>query len=306
METRMDEGVTGTPLDVALDGEGRIAADVSCRHCSYSLRGLRLDVVCPECGTAVRWSIFGDRLLYADPTWARRLANGALWVLIATFVSIIAGIGGGVLDAILGTTSMSYVGSLLGALISLVGTWLITTPEPGRAEDSPIWNVRAVVRILAFVAVFDSVVTFFIFMPGLPKAVNLMSTAVSSVCQLLGVAGAVLFHLLLYRLAVRIPNASLAHQTRIVMWGLGITYTLAAITATITMFMFVSGGGAMMAQPGPPVLMVAMAIIGCPAAIGFAVFGIWSIVLLFRYRAALFAAADAAVETWEQHAGVDE
>lgn len=290
-----------TQQTVTLDAAGHVAEDIACRHCWYSLRGLSPDAACPECATAVRWSIFGDRLLYADPTWARQLASGALWMLVATFVAIV--VSGGVIDRFFGTTSVSYVGTLIAAMISLVGTWLITTPEPGRAEDSPIWNVRSMTRILAFIAVANAVLTFFLFVPNLPPAVRAMLMTASGVLALLGVAGAVLFHLLLYRLAVRIPNAGLARQTRIVMWGIGIAYSLASLAATITFYWILSGGGATATQPSP-VLIAAMAIMGCPAAIGIIVFGIWSIVLLFRYRTALFAAADAAVETWDRHAGV--
>ena len=130
-----------------------------------------------------------------------------------------------------------------------------------------------------------------------------MLMTASGVLALLGVAGSVLFYILLCRLAVRIPNEGLAVQTRIVMWGLGIAYALGSVAATITFYWILSDGSAMATQP-TPVLIAAMAIFGCPAAIGIVVFGIWSIVLLFRYRAALFAAADAAVETWDRHAGV--
>ncbi len=58
----MDPAAAARSPTVALDSAGHVAGDVACRTCDYNLRGLPPDDRCPECGTAVGWSIHGDRL----------------------------------------------------------------------------------------------------------------------------------------------------------------------------------------------------------------------------------------------------
>ncbi len=43
--------------------------DTPCAICGYNLRGLTVDKVCPECGSAIGRSIHGNMLRYADPKW---------------------------------------------------------------------------------------------------------------------------------------------------------------------------------------------------------------------------------------------
>jgi hypothetical protein len=58
----------------------RIIADLPCHHYGYDLRSLLIAETCPECGTAVRASIRGDNLIFSDPRWLRRVADGVTWM----------------------------------------------------------------------------------------------------------------------------------------------------------------------------------------------------------------------------------
>ncbi len=70
--------------------------DRLCVHCGYNLRGLPLDGKCPECGEAVRRSLLGDLLKYADPDWLDRLRFGAALKLWNILLMLTGGIVGAV------------------------------------------------------------------------------------------------------------------------------------------------------------------------------------------------------------------
>jgi RNA polymerase subunit RPABC4/transcription elongation factor Spt4 len=63
------------PGEDVSDADGRIASDLACVRCSYNLRELRADSICPECGTAIARSLHGGLLAYADPDWVAHLAS---------------------------------------------------------------------------------------------------------------------------------------------------------------------------------------------------------------------------------------
>ena len=283
---------------VTLDAAGCIVGDLVCRHCLYPLRGLPIEGVCPECGAAVRWSLFGDRLSYANPAWARRLARGVTWVLIATLVSITGGTVG-LITGQFRTVGVAFFGLLGGALISLLGYWLTTTPEPGRAERTSVWNLRTMTRVFAIVSVVQ---VAFDLANGQAGPAGWMPLAASGLLWLGSAAKLVLFHLLLCRLARRIPDERLAGATRVVMWGLGLSSGMATLVATATMLKALITGRMI----GADAMSTGTAVIGCAALLATVAFSIWSIVLLFRYRAVLRGVADAAADTLARYTGVPD
>src|SRR5688572_7707778 len=70
-------------------GAGRVVlADAPCRRCSYNLRSLSLDGLCPECGTPVGLSVQGDLLRYSDPKWLDTVRMGITLFLFGGLLSI--------------------------------------------------------------------------------------------------------------------------------------------------------------------------------------------------------------------------
>lgn len=271
--TRKGPPITRSPT-VALDGAGRVAMDVPCRTCGYNLRGLLPDDRCPECGTAVGQSIHGDRLCLTDSSRLKHLAAGALlmiisvlgFVVIAVFAMEVIPTYGELPLALLGTLAVSVFA------VGLVGYWKLTMPDPVRAEQRPFFNIEHMIRLLALAAF---VPTPFIVCPD--RALQLLIPGILFLLFVL--AGPVALFLLfihMRRLALRIPNDSLARQTRIVMWGLIIS-SAAVIVALL----------ADLAHTGPGLVTIGLTI----ASLAFLVFGIWWIALLFRYRSAFRQAA---------------
>ena len=109
------------------------------------------------------------------------------------------------------------------------------------------------------------------------------------------------------RLAIRIPDESLARQTRTVMWGLIAASVLGLILAGLALVMAGQMAGGVPAS-GParvpvsasavPKAAFVMAPVGCVAGVLYLVFGIWSLLLLLRYRREFQACATQARLTW--------
>jgi hypothetical protein len=68
--------------------------DAPCLQCGYNLRTLRTDRQCPECGQPIRTSVGGDRLLFADAIWLRRVRTGiTLWLAAGVFTALLIPFG---------------------------------------------------------------------------------------------------------------------------------------------------------------------------------------------------------------------
>ena len=125
----------------------------------------------------------------------------------------------------------------------------------------------------------------------IPLQGTLMVAAMGmGIVVLIGCVAALIY---LRQLALRIPRASLAKQTRIVMWGYASAQAMAMIFGTIVILLMQS------IAPGT-LFVVPNMVIGIGGCVGLAslVFSIWALVLLFFYRVALQRAAAKARATW--------
>ncbi len=298
--------------DVAIDEGGRIAEDVACRSCGYNLRGLSPQATCPECATAIALSIHGDLLRFSDPVWVDRLAKGLLWIITGLIASVVFSILVGIVSAVVagpGRTvsmrSLVLVGGLVGValgLVTVLGAWWLTTPDPGQTETEPPITARRLARWCITAQVASSSLQM-MGIPGGGMAFGIPGVVTTPLQEILMVAGMgmgivvligdVAALIYLRQLALRIPRASLAKQTRIVMWGYASAQAMAMIFGIIVIRLMLS------IAPGT-LFVVPNMVIGIGGCVGLAllVFSIWALVLLFLYRVALQRAAAKARATW--------
>lgn len=277
---------------VALDGDGRLNTDISCRSCGYNLRGALPDGVCPECATAVGRSIHGDLLRFSDPQWVGRLSRGMGWIVAGIVISVVvACLGGGTVGALTaarrapGTLPVAFIWPVQFALalVTFYGYWLVTTPDPSKAREEIGLNARKLVRIAQ---VFALACTPFNW--GLEKIPIVLSVLFTVITSGVGIAGIIAIFIYARQLALRIPDLKLAGRTRFVMWGV----TAFMILGFISSVVMLSGGGPAVGMS--PMLAVAMSVAG----IGGIVFGLWSLRLIDRFRKAFKQAATDARLTW--------
>jgi hypothetical protein len=115
-----------------------VQEDVPCRRCGYNLRTLPVDGQCPECGTEVRPSLRGRRLVNADRGWLAWICGGAILfgvglVLLAISWAVLVLHG-------LGFNFVLLWAGLVAAACG--GAWLLTPGEP----DGPYFDDRRVLR----------------------------------------------------------------------------------------------------------------------------------------------------------------
>ncbi len=274
---------------VALDAQGHIDTDLSCLRCGYNLRGLNPDGVCPECGTAIGRSQYGNLLRYCDPDWVEQLASGMNWMVASIVLGLVLGIiAGGIAGATKGASASSLVMDIVQvfvAIISLIAYWKVTQPDPSQNEEGT--TVRKVAR---FAAVASFVIGFM--SHGAQHLDRRLAIAISSVAGVVGLVQFIVVFVYARQLALRIPEQQLADRTRLVMWGLIISQGLILAGGTMAYLTFKSAGR------GAAPAWVGVGVVSCGAGLGMIIFGIWSLLLILRYRRALSDAAQRARATW--------
>src|SRR5216110_2944357 len=113
----MDPTIISRPLPV--DEAGNVVGDLTCRRCSYQLRGLNDKGKCPECGAPIAQSIYGDLLMYSDSRWVQMLALGVKIILWGILLTVIAAVAGGLLDRL--HRGLGQFFGFLGALVASAG-----------------------------------------------------------------------------------------------------------------------------------------------------------------------------------------
>ncbi|MFW5682765.1 MAG: hypothetical protein ACOC1G_07145 [Phycisphaeraceae bacterium] len=165
----------------------------------------------------------------------------------------------------------------------------MTTPEPREWEHS-----NSTSRVLARYGYAAALAFSLLAMAALAASpmVAGVGDLLSGLCGLVG-----MFALFVYmrRLALRIPDESLAKQTWTVMWGLGITMGIFIIA------LFIAGLTIGFGSPGSPGGggfptggAAGFGVVACILGVTALVFGIWAIVLAFQYSSRFQRAADMA------------
>ena len=197
---------------------GAIESDLPCHSCGYNLRGLSLDGRCPECNLEVATSARGDLLRYADPTWMRKLADGAEYMVWGA-AAMVAGL----------------VLIPVGGLIVLYSVWLITAPEPNVMIEGGGKTRRAVVRTgFAVSASVFGVAIALLLTDVLALGAFLQAAFLANAATLAGWA-ALASHVV--RLAERVPSVALASRLRVLGWL--IVTILLAVAAVLAVEMIV-------------------------------------------------------------------
>ena len=231
-----------------LDETGTIRTDVACRRCGYNLRGLDHTSRCPECGTAIGLSCYGDLLRFADPNWVETLARGARFILWGILCAILAGILSVVLAAVMGPHPSIYIVSLAGSLVGLYGAWLITEPDPsGIGEDKSVTD-RKIVRFALLVGLLAQVFYFIGESVSLPPGLWLLLAGATVLVGLIGIIGE--FAKLTYfrKLALRIPDQALAKRANSLRWIMAISLGIIIIAGSgLALFAKMGTGGTGMA-----------------------------------------------------------
>lgn len=189
-----------------------VNSDIPCRNCGYNLRGLREDMACPECGTAVGLSTRGDFLRFADPTWVDLIARGAaiiVWSILAQFAAVSLGVW---ISTLTGNTIFLSLLTVAASLISAVGVWKLTTPPAGRIDADPYSHARKIIRTTLLITIGASILAIGgQFLPQ-SKERDILLTLFGLMAGLVSVSSAYFLYLYIQHLADGIPDELLAKR----------------------------------------------------------------------------------------------
>lgn len=258
-----------------------VEQDIPCRRCGYNLRGLPLTSRCPECGTMVGVSVRGDLLRFSDPQFVATLHQGVRLMLWAILVIVIGAIAAAVTTALRRASGLSFGVQLLplaGSLLNVIGAWLLTTPDPSGIGEDQYGTARKLIRFSLAMSLLNDIISFDRNM-ALPPAVNLVLQIISGLSALAGLIGAFAQLQYLEKLATRIPSDALSNRSRVIKWGLGISYGVVVVFGLLALVFAQSGAS-------PPAAIVGGCIAGL-AGLAAIVFGIMYLFLLISFSNAL-------------------
>ena len=124
---------------------------LSCTRCGYDLRGLRREARCPECGTPLVLSLYGEYLRHQPAAWIGRLVRGSAWFLgaqagwLALTAYWLVRHGSYDWNVMVASPVAGVVSPLLLTAATLVGVVLLTWPNPVRTDS--ILSPRRLLRV---------------------------------------------------------------------------------------------------------------------------------------------------------------
>jgi len=295
--------VTALPLPIPflvlpIDVNGIVTHDVPCRGCSYNVRGQHESGKCPECGTPVGISIRGNLLRYSDPAWVEKLLRGVdliLWGLLTTLLGSGVAV---VLQFTMGSRAHSFTQlvMILASGVGVIGAWLLTTPDPGTAEESQMVTAREVARFALIFGIGEGILGMWSEHQDLAPFIRGLLGVALALAAIVMVVGEVARLYYLKKLAMRIPDPALVKRANMLCWGYGISLAITGVFSGVMVLVSL-----ILKQPsrGPwsSVIMVSSCITSL-AALTLVGFMIVYVVMLFQFRKALKLQTDYARQTW--------
>lgn len=213
--------------------EPPVASAFTCRGCGYDLRGLDAEASCPECSTPVARSTGGDLLRFCAPDWLKRLRLGLGLIVVGMLAELASYILLPLAFAVMSTLGAVRISIYVAfgaaaaafAVVSVLGVWFATTPDPGGADRERGRIARQVARWCMIAAILKAPMDLiwgaagWTGWPSQVMIVNALLYAGFYVSLLATGLGWIAFAVHAKHLAERLPRHDLAALAGLVMWA---------------------------------------------------------------------------------------
>jgi hypothetical protein len=190
---------------------------IPCTRCGYDLRGAAANGRCPECGLPAYWSLRAPEQLSQYPAkwvasmaWATRLLalayGGMFLLLVAAFAALLDGV-----------PWVALIGSFAGALLQLVGAWMLARRSGHWSEPRAAAN-RLLLRASPVAPAIAGGIGVYMEATRTVQPQWLAGALLASMCGWMVAPPAVFFRM--RTLARMIADARLARQSTIAFRGL--------------------------------------------------------------------------------------
>lgn len=214
-----------------------IESDLPCRQCGYNLRGLAVQSNCPECGRAIATSTGIRFLRDCGPPFARKLSRGAKAVITGMIFSAASPLVNWLGPGLMYNTRLSCALDgidLAGSVLTLLGLWIITSPQSCLSDDwKRSWGRKLIRSAAIVIPVFkaalmtityvDIQLLYRILNEPLPRTAFLIGVVLESAARSAGTFAALSY---LGYLSWHIPRQRLVNGFRFLEAAFGIPFTV--------------------------------------------------------------------------------
>jgi hypothetical protein len=217
---------SGGPVAPVMPG---VAADQHCLQCGYALRGQSTAGMCPECGTPVARSMHGNLLRYSSTEFVRMLRLGALLIIIGIIADVVHAALSGIIIKVMMTNidalraqqnlleSVQSISDVVIAMLTALGWWLLSAPDPAYVGRDSNERSRVLVRISVIIIILTLLPRAMEDLGAvwLPGGLRNSLTMISALTYAASFFPAMLY---LGKLALRFPSRKLADRAYMFLW----------------------------------------------------------------------------------------
>jgi hypothetical protein len=212
-----------------------IVDDRPCLSCGYNLKGLDAAARCPECAAPVANSLQGNLLRYSKPQYLAILHRGVLLIQAAiiiqflTFFILVPAVSflglarAGRFSSVVIASAPSFQTAVLTAtgVVSIIGWWMFSWPDPAIGERDEGTTARRVVRatiIIQAAATMASMAGRLNFMQGASDVVEILVAMLNIAAIIAWLVWFFAAMSYIKRVAPRIPSERIYRRARLLTW----------------------------------------------------------------------------------------
>ncbi|MCH8270495.1 MAG: hypothetical protein IH985_04695 [Planctomycetes bacterium] len=242
-------------LEQMLSRSKAVPRGTPCPRCGYELTGLSAEGRCPECGSPVAAALRPDHLVYSSPDYVAKLHMGAFLVVLSFAILIlmliatmVLAVTGGLVGP--GGEALFLIVGFANGILALIGWWLLSSPDPGKASVDRGATSRRVLRVLLSIRIAILAISLVLIFVGVSALATSLTVIVVGMDQIVSLAAFVASLVYLKTLAGRMPGGAIEREVDVVLKVGIVVIVLAVIALAFVVVGMIDGMGGALAVGG--------------------------------------------------------